>query len=280
MFTLIDSQTGKTMNLAMIINPPDSNARLGINIQDDPQGGVKITGVKSGMPGERCYILMDKPIDDEFKDLEFRGSTQPSYIRPEYGDRIIAVNNIKIRDAAHYSQIIRGADTRITFTLIDRRTGKAMNLMADLNPPGSNTRLGIYIHSDARGGVMVTGVIAGSPGEKCLKLKDDNIPIGVRDSSSSSYICPEYGDRIISVNNITIRDAAHYSQVIRDADTRITFTLIDRRTGKTMNLMADLNPPGSNTRLGIYIQSAARGGVMVTGVIPGSPGEKCLKLNN
>ena len=98
--------------------------------------------------------------------------------------------------------------------------------------------------------------------------------------SSSSYIRPEYGDRIISVNNIKIQDTAHFSQVIKDADTRITFELIDRRTGKTMTLMTDLDPPGSFTRLGITVVNHTRGGVMVTRVRTGSLGTRCRKLKN
>ena len=292
-FTLIDHQTGKTMNLAMNLNPPGSNTRLGINIQDDPNGGVKVTGVKSGMPGEKCYIIMDKSIledefedpksvlDAEFEDLECEDSAQSSYIRPVYGDRIISVNNITILNEAHFRQIIRDSGDRITFTLIDRQTGKTMNLTANLNPPGLTTRLGIYVQNDSRGGVMVTGVKSGTPGEKCrMQTNSSNASNDI--NNNEQWSAPIYylvkGDRIIYVNNIRIQNETHYRQVIRDADTQVTLTVIDYKTGRTCKLKTDLLPPGSTIRLGIYVQNDSRGGVMVTGVKSGTPGTKCRML--
>ena len=202
------------------------------------------------------------------------------FMCPEKGDRIISVNGIQIQDMAHFSQIIRSANTRITFKLIDRRTGKIMNLMTDLNPKGSYTRLGITVVDDNRGGVRVVDVDAGSPGSRCRYLDYGNNSGGNNNTTSSSYMCPEKGDRIISVNGIEIQDMAHFSQVIRSANTRITFKLLDRRTGKIMNLMTDLNPKGSYTRLGISVVDDNRGGVRVVGVDSGSPGSRCRYLKN
>ena len=111
-------------------------------------------------------------------------------------------------------------------------------------------------------------------------MYNDVITVDYDDEGTAPYMCPENGDRIISVNGIQIQDMAHFSQIIRSANTRITFKLIDRRTGKIMNLMTDLNPKGSYTRLGITVVDDDHGGVRVIGVDAGSPGSRCRYLKN
>ncbi|MBR0237479.1 MAG: hypothetical protein IJQ39_05270 [Thermoguttaceae bacterium] len=232
--------------------------------------GFLLTGF---LPEDRVAVYKDVIT------VDYDEGTAP-YMCPEKGDRIISVNGIQIQDMAHFSQVIRNANTRITFKLIDRRTGKIMNLMTDLNPKGSYTRLGITVVDDNRGGVRVIDVDAGSPGSRCRYLDYGNNSGENNNTTSSSYMCPEKGDRIISVNGIVIQDMAHFSQIIRSANTRITFKLIDRRTGKVMNLMTDLNPKGSYTRLGITVVDDNRGGVRVIDVDAGSPGSRCRYLKN
>ena len=143
------------------------------------------------------------------------------------------------------------------------------------------TRLGIYVQNDSRGGVMVTGVKSGTPGEKCrMQTNSSNASNDI--NNNEQWSAPIYylvkGDRIIYVNNIRIQNETHYRQVIRDADTQVTLTVIDYKTGRTCKLKTDLLPPGSTIRLGIYVQNDSRGGVMVTGVKSGTPGTKCRML--
>lgn len=91
---------------------------------------------------------------------------------------------------------------------------------------------------------------------------------------------PGYGDRITFVNNNEIRDEDHFRQVIRDSKSRVILNVIDHRTGKHYYLMTDLAPQGSNTRLGIYVEDSSHGGVVVTGVMSDTPGDKCRYLDN
>ncbi len=233
-------------------------------------------------PQTPCKIVKYEKKDDERS--PFLPIFHPLY-HPKKGDRIIAVNDTTIENAAHFNQIIRDAGIYIMLTLIDHQTGETINMATVLNPPGPNTRLGINIQDDPDGGVRVTGVLSGMPGERCyimssLYYLDDNDFWGYSAAMQSSEFYPEYGDRIISVNDTEIRDEAHFRQVIRDADTKVRLTVIDHRTAKKVNITTNLNPRGLTTRLGIYIQSDNLGGVMVTGVVPGSPGEKCYILNN
>ena len=116
---------------------------------------------------------LDKGYEDE-PSLPKGHWSDPKY-HPENGDRIINVNGIAIQNEAHFRQVIRNAETQIMLTLIDHRTGRTYKMLTNLNPPGSTTRLGIYIQSSASGGVVVTGVMSGSPGTRCRYLIDGSV---------------------------------------------------------------------------------------------------------
>ncbi|MBR5710297.1 MAG: hypothetical protein IKX40_06035 [Thermoguttaceae bacterium] len=197
--------------------------------------------------------------------------TEPNY-QPRNGDRITYVNDNEIQDEDHFRYVIRNSDkSRVVLSIIDRKTGKPYYMMTDLEPQGSTSRLGIYVEDASQGGVTVTGVMSGSPGSRCRFLDNGDCTIGY---SEPNYM-PEEGDRIIAVNNKEVWDEDHFRQLIRDSETRVILTIIERETGGRCSMMTSLNPKGSTSRLGIYIEDSSEGGVSVTGVMSGSPGTRC-----
>ena len=194
------------------------------------------------------------------------------YYHPRNGDRITYVNDFEIQDEDHFRQVIRDCNSsRVILNIVDRKTGKTYYMMTDLDPQGSSSRLGIYIEDAPQGGVTVTGVVSGSPGDRCRFLDNGDCTIGY---SEPNYM-PEEGDRIIAVNNTEIWDEDHFRQVIRNSETRVKLTIIERETGGRCSMMTSLNPKGSTSRLGIYVEDSPEGGVTVTGVMSGSPGTRC-----
>ncbi|MBQ6614942.1 MAG: caspase family protein [Thermoguttaceae bacterium] len=197
--------------------------------------------------------------------------SEPNY-HPRNGDRITYVNNNEIQDEDHFRQVIRDSDrSRVVLNIVDRKTGKTYYMMTDLEPQGSTSRLGIYVEDAPQGGVTVTGVMSGTPGERCRFLDNGDCLIGY---SEPKYY-PENEDRIIAVNNTEIWDEDHFRQVIRDSETRVILTVIDHESGDRYYLMTSLNPKGSTSRLGIYVEDSPEGGVSVTGFMSGSPGARC-----
>ena len=197
--------------------------------------------------------------------------SEPNY-HPRNGDRITYVNNNEIQDEDHFRQVIRDSDrSRVVLNIVDRKTGKTYYMMTDLEPQGSTSRLGIYVEDAPQGGVTVTGVMSGTPGTRCRFLDNGDCTIGY---SEPNYM-PEEGDRIIAVNDTEIWDEDHFRQVIRNSETRVKLTIIERETGGRCSMITSLNPKGSTSRLGIYVEDSSEGGVTVTGVMSGSPGTRC-----
>lgn len=194
------------------------------------------------------------------------------YYQPRNGDRITYVNDTEIQDEDHFRQVIRDCDkSLVILNIVDRKTGKTYYMMTDLDPQGSTSRLGIYVEDAPQGGVTVTGVMSGTPGERCRFLDNGDCLIGY---SEPNYY-PEDRDRIIAVNNTEIWDEDHFRQVIRDSESRVILTVIDHKSGNRYYLMTTLNPKGSTSRLGIYVEDSSQGGVTVTGFVSGSPGARC-----
>lgn len=97
---------------------------------------------------------------------------------------------------------------------------------------------------------------------------------------------PENGDRIIRVRvdgqNYTINSDSYFRSVIGNASSNdVILTLVDNRSGKTYDLRTMLRPRGNTTRLGIYTQDTSATGVLVYGVMSGSPGAYCrMRVNS
>ena len=74
-----------------------------------------------------------------------------------------------------------------------------------------------------------------------------------------------------------IYNEAQFRRALSYADDRIVVKIIDRNTGRICYLLAHLWPKGSQTRLGLYLESVPNGqGAYVTGVMSGSPARRCL----
>ncbi|MDD3587998.1 MAG: caspase family protein [Thermoguttaceae bacterium] len=206
--------------------------------------------------------------------------------QPENGDRIIAVNEIKIGNEADFRSAIRNAKPKVVLTIIDQRTGNRYYMVTKLLPQGSRSRLGIYVQEDNGPGVVVTGVLSGMPGSRCRFLNNgDTKPVGGRQNSDNSgnsnsggwsdaIYQPEYGDRIIEVNGRSISGEADFRQAVARSPDTITMTLIEHGNNRC-HLRTQLWPQGNETRLGIYVADSSAGGVVVTGVMAGSPGMRC-----
>ncbi len=150
----------------------DISGRLPSSTLSRESNNIRPKNVFSNQSEHKNKYSLGKGYDDE-PSLPKGQWSDPKYY-PENGDRIISVNDIPIRDEAHFRQVIKNADTQVMLTLIEHRKGKPYKMITNLNPPGSITRLGIYIQSDSRGGVRVTGVVPGTPGTRCRYLIDDD----------------------------------------------------------------------------------------------------------
>jgi len=101
------------------------------------------------------------------------GSTQPQVrwspptYRPSVGDMILEVNGRPIRNINEYYYAVKNSPAIMTFVLWEARTGRKYLLRAQLNPPGSNSRLGIGGQDAPGGGVRVVYVMQGYPGARC-----------------------------------------------------------------------------------------------------------------
>ena len=201
---------------------------------------------------------------------------------PENGDRIIGVNGVAVRNEPEYRQAVKDSPETITLTLIGRRGG-LYALRTHLWPRrGNYTRLGIYIETAPEGGVTVTGLVPNSPAYNCRYkwLDRDFEDTGYDDDSDYGWSehsnwHPETGDLIIEVNGVPVRNEPEYCRAVKNSPETITLTLIDRH-GSYCYLRTHLWPRrGNNTRLGIYIETAPGGGVVVTGLVPNSPAYHC-----
>lgn len=96
--------------------------------------------------------------------------SRPIY-HAEEDDRIVEINGIRVRDEAHFRQIIRNADDVIIMKLVGHRTGMIFYFKTRLLPSGNRSRLGIYVESDYRGGVVITGTMGSMPGWRCQLLE-------------------------------------------------------------------------------------------------------------
>ena len=118
----------------------------------------------------------------------------------------------------------------------------------------------IYIWSLPEGG--------GHPGEKRKNVW-----------SAPNYH-PEKGDRIIAVNEFRVNSESEFREAIRESDSEVILTVLDKRTGNRYYLMTRLLPQGSRSRLGIYVTDSRGPGVEVTGVLSDLPGNRCRYLKN
>ncbi|MBQ9799490.1 MAG: caspase family protein [Thermoguttaceae bacterium] len=94
---------------------------------------------------------------------------------PENGDRIIAVNGNSIYDYADFQNAVANSDSEILLTLRDKRSGNKYYMRTTLLPKYSRTRLGVYVSDDGGEGVVVTGVMPNSPGNRCRYLKNGDV---------------------------------------------------------------------------------------------------------
>lgn len=94
---------------------------------------------------------------------------------PENGDRIIAVNGDPIYDYADFQSAVANSETEILLTIRDKRSGNKYYMRTTLLPKYSRTRLGVYVDDDGGEGVVVTGVLSNSPGNRCRYLKNGDV---------------------------------------------------------------------------------------------------------
>ena len=91
---------------------------------------------------------------------------------------------------------------------------------------------------------------------------------------------PEKGDRIIAVNEFRVNSESEFREAIRESDSEVILTVLDKRTGNRYYLMTKLLPRDSWSRLGIYVTDSRGPGVEVTGVLSDLPGNHCRYLKN
>jgi hypothetical protein len=57
--TVVDNKTGNRYYMMTDLLPQESPSRLGIEVENDERGGVKVTNVIPGTPGTRCSCLLN-----------------------------------------------------------------------------------------------------------------------------------------------------------------------------------------------------------------------------
>lgn len=154
-----------------------------------------------------------------------------------------------------YLVLTRFSETRLswnqTIKLVDRLVAQGF---------GSQTNQTIYAWSIPGGGSNVS----------------ENRP----NEWSDARYHPENNDRIVAVNDATIYDYSDFQRAVAESDSEILLTLRDKRSGNKYYMRTTLLPKHSRTRLGIYVADDGGEGVVVTGVLPNSPGTRCRYLKN
>lgn len=118
------------------------------------------------IPGGGSNVAENRP--NEWSDARYH---------PETGDRIIAVNDAPIYDYSDFQNAVANSDAEILLTLRDKRSGNKYYMRTTLLPKYSRTRLGIYASDDGGEGVVVTGVMPNSPGNRCRYLKNGDVDV-------------------------------------------------------------------------------------------------------
>lgn len=116
------------------------------------------------IPGGGSNVSENRP--NEWSDARYH---------PENGDRIIAVNGESIYDYSDFKSAVANSDAEILLTLRDKRSGNKYYMRTTLLPKNSRTRLGVYVSDDGGEGVVVTGVMPNSPGNRCRYLKNGDV---------------------------------------------------------------------------------------------------------
>ena len=105
------------------------------------------------------------------------GWSAPIY-HPEIGDKIVSVNNQRVRSEAEFRRAVRNSSREIVLGVIDQRTGNFYHLRTMLWSPYNQTRLGIYIETSRNyNGVIVTGFVPNCPGMHCQYLRGETRPV-------------------------------------------------------------------------------------------------------
>ncbi|MDO5309314.1 MAG: caspase family protein [Planctomycetia bacterium] len=117
--------------------------------------------------------------DSSSSNGSYAGWTEAKY-HPENGDRIIRVRvdgqNYTINSDSYFRSVIGNASSNdVILTLVDNRSGKTYDLRTMLRPRGNATRLGIYTRDTSATGVLVYGVMSGSPGAYCRMRVNSNV---------------------------------------------------------------------------------------------------------
>ncbi len=55
-FRIVGARSGRTFLMRTRLDPPSARTRLGIGVDNDPRGGVRIRYVRAGHPGTRCQL--------------------------------------------------------------------------------------------------------------------------------------------------------------------------------------------------------------------------------
>ena len=210
--------------------------------------------------------------------------TEPLY-SAEIGDRIVGINGVSIDDEIAYRAAIASSGPHVHLKLADKKTGRPYYLRTTLSPDYQGMRLGYYTATSPLGGVVIVGILPGSPAARCRYSQTEAFvqgfgfwddPASVPDYYwSEPFYAPETGNRVVEVNGRPIRSELDYRAAIAIPRSRVTLTVAERHTGRLAYFRADLSPRSLGSSFGLRVAPISGGGVVVLDVASGSPAARC-----
>lgn len=160
-----NSETGSyfTLGLWLLLNQSNANDTDWSSLLQDVDHLVKKIN-----DGQTVFIKSLPRYNGNSDDNEESETTwSRQFYQPENGDRVVRVNGKSIGNESEFRAAVKNSPSTIYLDIVDHRTGRKYRMRTNLWSRQYVTRLGLYIETDYRGGVQITGVMPNSPAARC-----------------------------------------------------------------------------------------------------------------